>query len=84
MSTHIHINRLVLHNVDGPGDDPAAFAAAFTTALSDAVRTDEGGAAPPTIGTDPARSARAAAGTAANAIRTRLGAATPPSAGPRR
>jgi hypothetical protein len=75
VTTHIHINRLVLDNVDGPGDYPAVFAESFTTALRDGVRAGAHGATPPTIGPDPLGSARSAAAAAAQAIRSRLGPA---------
>lgn len=75
MTTHIHINKLVLDNVDGPGDYPAVFAESFSTALRDGLRAAAHGGTPPTIGPDPVSSARSAAAAAAQAIGSRLGPA---------
>jgi hypothetical protein len=72
VSTHIHIARLVLDNLDAPGNYPAVFAAEFTTALRDRIGGGVHRAAALSLGPDPVASARSAAAAAVPMIAARI------------
>jgi hypothetical protein len=65
VSIHIHIDRLVLDNLDAPAGYPVRFKAEFLTALRDHIRIGAHRAEQPAIGPDAVTSARSAAASAA-------------------